>query len=119
MCDNPDGLRGFAEKLGPAVEAVVHHILKRGDGFIDFRRIWGILSLAKKYTPLEINTACVIAIAHDDISLRSIERFILDRRAEELLGEPPPQPRKTGKFERPLSEYSQILLNLQGGSYEH
>jgi hypothetical protein len=120
-CDNPDGLRGMAEKIGPAVEAVVHRILKRGDGFIDFRRIWGILSLEKKYTAHEIDTACLCAIASDDISLRFIERSIEDARAEAEIIEPPPVPRTPAKFERSMSEYSQLLLNLNQGekTYEH
>ena len=120
-CDNPDGLRGIAEKIGPAVEAVVLKILKRGDGFIDFRRIWGILSLEKKYSPHEIDAACLRAIASDDISLRFIERSILDARAESETIEPTSEPPKRAKFERSMSEYSQLLLNLtQGGkAYEH
>ena len=120
-CDNPDGLRGIAEKIGHAVEAVVLRILKRGNGFIDFRRIWGILSLEKKYSPHEIDAACLRAIASDDVSLRFIERSILDARAESETIEPTPEPPKRAKFERSLSEYSQLLLNLtQGGkTYEH
>jgi len=121
FCDNQEGLRGLAEKIGPAVEAVVHGILRRGDGFVDFRRIWGILSLEKKYTAQEIDFACETAILNDDISLRSIERYIIEGRAQEMLTTPqsPSPGKKAGRFERPLSEYARIILNLQGGIYEH
>jgi hypothetical protein len=95
--------------------------LKRADGFIDFRRIWGILSLEKKYSPHEIDAACMRAIASDDVSIRFIERSILDTRAESETIEPAPGAPTRAKFERSMSEYSQLLLNLTQGekAYEH
>ena len=65
VCDNPEGLKGLASKLGPSVLVVVEEILRKGDGFIDLRRIWGILSLDKKYSKDEIDTACQRAIYED------------------------------------------------------
>ena len=62
VCDNPNGLRGMAAKIGPAVESIVWQILAEGDGFINFRRVWGILALDKKYSNSEIDAACKYAL---------------------------------------------------------
>jgi hypothetical protein len=120
-CSNPDGLRGEALKIGPYVERVVHIVLKNGNGFIDFRRIWGILSLNKKYSNHEIDTACEEALAYDETSSKAIERFIIRSREELAILEPSlTESAPAGKFQRDLTEYSQMLLNLKpGGTYEH
>ncbi|MBI4490517.1 MAG: hypothetical protein HY694_15650 [Deltaproteobacteria bacterium] len=39
--------RKRAAKLGPSVEQMVVRLLEQGQGFIDTRKIWGILSLDK------------------------------------------------------------------------
>lgn len=123
VCDNPDGLRGMAAKIGPAVENVVVAILNQGDGFIDFRRIWGILSLNKKYTAAEIDTACLDALTYGCLSSKGIERAILRAREEQLsLPSAPPVARPPGKFQRSIDEYTQILCNYNkpnGGTYEY
>jgi len=123
VCSNPDGLRGEALKIGHSVERLVHKVLERGDGFIDFRRVWGILSLAKKYPHREVDAACEQALLHGESSSRFVERLIIAAREEALDGSPTPEPvAQTGKFQRDLSEYAQILLNLGkpiGGAHEH
>jgi hypothetical protein len=124
VCANPDGLRGEARKIGPCVEQLVSRILVRGDGFIDFRRIWGLLSLAKKYSPLDIDAACEDALLYDETSSRAIERLLIARRDQEAAADSsPPTPLPAGKFQRDMSEYAQLLLNLgkptKGDAYEH
>ncbi len=122
-CDNPDGLHKIARDIGPSVELVVGAILTNGNGFIDLRRIWGILSLNKKFTPQEIDAACDLAFEADALSYHAILRFIRDARERSVddASTPATPTLPPGKFQRPLSEYSQILLNLEpkGGSYEH
>jgi len=121
ICDNEDGLRGMAAKIGPAVENIVHAILKHGEGFSDFRKIWGILSLDKKYTHQEINTACELALDCDELSFLSVRRFIKELK-ESKVEEHSTHIHQPAKFQRDLGEYKQVLLNLTkpiGGIYEH
>lgn len=120
-CENPSGLRTLASKIGPAVEDVVIRVLLEGDGFINFRRIWGILSLDKKYTPQEINEACLNALEERCYSSRAIEATII-RAREERTDVQSSSSRPPGKFQRPITEYTQMLLTLKkptGGIYEH
>ena len=42
--------RQRAAALGPHVDEMILKLLGRGQGFIDTRKIWGILSLDKEYT---------------------------------------------------------------------
>jgi transposase len=57
-CANTRGLTALGAEIGPHAEAFVSRILLQGDGFIDFRRIWGLLALKKKYSAQEIDSAC-------------------------------------------------------------
>jgi hypothetical protein len=119
-CDNPQWLSSMAGKIGPAVENVVLKVLLQGDGFINYRRIWGILSLNKKYKNDEINSACLEAIESGSFSSRAIEQIIVHAR-EELVDNHPSEIRPAGKFQRNIAEYRQLLFNLKptGGNYEH
>ncbi len=119
-CDNNEGLLALAAKIGPAAQEFVHRVLRDGDGFIDFRRIWGVLSLDKKYRHEEIDAACREALECGDLSYRAVVRFIVAAR-EAAIDYTPLAPRPRGKFQRDLTEYSQMLLNLKptGGTYEH
>ena len=119
ICDNPEGLKGLALKLGEFVHVVVEAILNRGDGFVDLRRIWGILSLDKKYSKEAIDAACRHALWNDDLSYHSIKRLI-EEAQQERVEENAPAVLPKGKFQRDLSEYKQLLLNLNiGDRYEH
>ncbi|PIX16629.1 MAG: hypothetical protein COZ72_00410, partial [Elusimicrobia bacterium CG_4_8_14_3_um_filter_50_9] len=51
-----------AARLGPAVDAIVLGIIKQGQGFVDTRKIWGVLSLDKSYPADKINAACEKAV---------------------------------------------------------
>ena len=115
ICDNPDGLKGFAAKLGPFVLAAVEMILLKGDGFVDFRRIWGILSLDKKYSKAEIDRACARALGEQNLTYRAICRFLEEAQREETLLDPSSPKRPRGKFQHDLSEYTQLLLNFEKG----
>jgi hypothetical protein len=121
VCVNDDWLRGEARKIGGAAEAVVNSILLRGDGFIDFRRIWGIMSLTKKYSDKEVNDACQEALVNDTLTMKAIESLIVSYREESAIEALQEIQAPPGRYQRPLSEYSALLLNLnqKGNSYEH
>jgi len=120
-CANPKGLAALGAEIGPHAEAFIARILLRGDGFIDFRRIWGLLALKKKYAAHEIDSACQFALETDCLSSKAIERMILAAQADALARAPSPAVQKPGKFQHDLSEYTQLLLTLKpnGGTYEH
>ncbi len=119
ICNNPDGLRGLAAKLGPFVHNFVEALLKRGDGYIDLRPIWGILSLEKKYPREAIDAACARALWDDELSYRTVVRYLQEQAQEESQEEAPRQ-LPCGKFQRDLREYSQLLLTFEkGDAYEH
>jgi hypothetical protein len=67
--------RKRAAALGPHVDEMVLRLLGRGQGFIDTRRIWGILSLDKRYAAAQINEACRRALELDQLSYRTVKGF--------------------------------------------
>ena len=68
--------RKRAARLGPYVEEIIVRLLIQGNGFIDTRKVWGILSLDKKYSADDINNACQKALSVDAMSYRSILTFL-------------------------------------------
>ena len=113
--------RKTAAKLGQYVEEVVVSLLQQGNGFIDTRKIWGILSLDKKYTDVQINEACRKALSVKAYGYRSILALLqleVEMQAEQKTGKYVlPQNIKTYKFTRPIEEYQQLLI--PGGEDEH
>ena len=111
--------RERAARLGPSVEALIITLLKQGQGFIDTRKIWGILSLDKSYAPEKINEACRRALAMCNPSYRAVRGLLEFEDAPEPSNLAPetfaPGPAQGGqsrhKFVRPLSVY-QIQLPL-------
>jgi len=104
--------RKRAAKLGPYVEEVIVRLLMQGNGFIDTRKVWGILSLDKKYSTEDINEACRKALSVDAISYRSILMFLQLKAAcrQEDKEEQSAADIRTSKFVRPIEEYQQLLF---------
>lgn len=104
--------RKRAANLGPHVETVILRLLMQGNGFIDTRKIWGILSLDKKYTAGAINEACERSISIEAYSYRTILSFLKLGIAgivePEDIGREDKDTR-TSKFVRPIEEYKQLL----------
>ena len=113
--------RKTAAKLGPYVEEVVVRLLKQGNGFIDTRKIWGILALDKKYSDVQINEACRKALSVEAYGYRSILTLLeleAEARTEQETGKDAlPQHTKTYKFTRPIEEYKELLT--RGGNDEY
>lgn len=105
--------RQRAAKLGPCVEEMILALLKQGHGFIDTRKIWGILSLDKKYAACQINRACQQALAFKSLSYRTIkgllelEKAPLADSSSAIFSKHPKNP--DHKFVRPLSEYEEQM----------
>ena len=68
--------REAARKLGDAVEQMIVLILERGNGFIDTRQVWGVLSLDKAFTAAEIDAACARALALKRVGYRAVLPFL-------------------------------------------
>lgn len=104
--------RKRAAKLGPYVEEIIVRLLIQGNGFIDTRKVWGILSLDKKYSADDINEACQKALSVDAISYRSILTFLQMKAAGQQQEKKVPSvaDTKTSKFVRPIEEYQQLLI---------
>lgn len=108
--------RKRAANLGENVEKLIVAILKQGEGFIDTRKVWGILSLDKSYPKDKIDAACKMAIEMDSIGYRSVKQIL-------NLIVPPQRKKSTAecnvlrdskkggnyKFLRPLSEYEKQI----------
>jgi hypothetical protein len=104
--------RKRAAKLGPYVEEIIVKLLLQGNGFIDTRKVWGILSLDKKYSAEDINEACRKALSVDAISYRSILTFLQLKATgqQDAKKEVPVANTKSSKFVRPIEEYQQLLI---------
>jgi DNA-binding Lrp family transcriptional regulator len=65
-----------AEKLGIHVKEVIERLLVHGNGYVDRRKVWGILSLDKKYTAEKIDKACSAAIATGETSYLYVKGYL-------------------------------------------
>lgn len=106
--------RQRAVKLGSSVDAVILAILKQGNGFVDTRKIWGILSLDKSYSAEKINAACEKAFKLGVLSFRAVKSLLeAQKDREEAQAAAAGQAQKAApaahKFVRPLSEYEEQL----------
>lgn len=117
VLENDSYYRKRAASIGPYVEEAIINLLIKGNGFIDTRKIWGILSLDKKYPSIEINEACKKALSINSSSYRTISGLL--ELGEKTFEQKDFEKRKSHdmspKFARSIKEYQQ-LLNLSGSS---
>jgi len=97
-----------AEKIGPSVKELIETILVSGNGFIDTRKVWGILSLEKDYPKKHIDRACRHALDCDQLSYRTVAAF-LKLGPKEVVEIPKS---KNNKFIREMDEYKGQLKLL-------
>lgn len=101
-----------AGRLGPNVRAWVEEVLRQGQGFVDTRKVWGVLSLDKRYPAAEIDEACGRALAMKSLSYRVVARLLENARAMLPPGTLLPAIRPPGgghKYARSLAEYKDLL----------
>jgi len=96
--------RGAA--IGPDVERLVLILIQQGNGFIDTRKIWGILSLDKSHPRDVINRACRDAIQMQSYSYRTVKNLCAISVAKEDL---PRAIVEKHQYTRSLDEYQQQL----------
>lgn len=113
--------RKRAARLGPSVEQMVVGLLEQGQGFIDTRKVWGILSLDKRYGGDRINEACQHALELQSLSYLTVKHFL--EVEEEVMAlkfkskavAAPSSQKRAPKHVRPLSVYQEqlsLLMNL-------
>lgn len=102
-----------AEEIGPNVGRFIQIILSRGNGFVDTRVVWGVLTLNKRFAPSDIDRACASTIELSTVTLRALKSLLAIHAK--------PQPKSNsaninesyqttgGKFIRPISEYKTHL----------
>jgi hypothetical protein len=105
-----------AARIGPFTAKLVETVLSSGQGFVDTRKVWGVLSLDKNYKPEQIEKACRLALEMNDPSYRRVAALV------KLMPTDKPRPEETKteahKFVRDLNEYKQLLL-LEQKEVEH
>lgn len=112
--------RKRAQKLGPDVDRMVLALIGQGEGFIDTRKIWGILSLDKSYTGVQINEACRQALelgSHGYLIVKSILKLsplspISQPVTDAVHSTASPGRPAYNKFVRPMSVYEEQLKLL-------
>jgi len=107
-----------AASLGVHVEQFIHIVLARGEGFVDTKVVWGILSLDKEYEAKVIDKACQSALELSQVNLKTVRQLL------KIMAEPKKKSKpncdqsaaavmaangKGGKFARSMSEYKRHL----------
>jgi transposase len=98
--------RERARKIGPSVEEMVVKIIRKGQGFINTRVIFGLLSLDKNYKAAEIDTACRQALATDRLSWRWVKDLLDAAQLAEAQREAGAQVQP--QVPRPGAEYAHV-----------
>jgi len=100
-----------AENIGADVGRLINIILARGDGFVDTRVVWGILSLDKKYHKNDINKASRSAIELEQISYAAVTKLLRITSKQKKRASTIEEKFNTanGKYSRPMSEYKSHL----------
>ena len=102
-----------ARSIGPDVERFVAALLRQGLGFIDTRKVWGVLSFDKTYPKERINEACRQALDLGSLSYRVVRDLL--RLQPTVAAESCSAVRQVAsshKFVRPISVYEEQLKLL-------
>jgi hypothetical protein len=98
-----------AKVIGESVEILVASILKQGNGFIDTRKVWGILSLDKSYSAERIEKACKLCLELEQYSYQSLRRIL---EMNSGLVEEGSRPTGVNKYVRDTNDYAaKVNLN--------
>jgi hypothetical protein len=91
--------------------------LARGEGFVDTRIVWGLLTLNKKYKCEDIDKVCLSALELSQINLKTVHQLlnIMAKPKPKMLlrEEAPTEQTMGGKFARNMSEYKNHLRLIQ------
>ena len=98
-----------AEEIGPHAKELVKEILLAGNGFVDTRKVWGILSLDKDYSNESLDKACKQALECGQLSYRTVMMFLnlTPKENKEI------PKSKNNKFVWEMDEYNNQLKLIQ------
>jgi len=92
---------------------LIQTLLLQNQGYLDLRKIWGILSLDKKYSPAAIEDACRSAIEMGNISYRIVLNLLTLKITPKSAPQQAPQALKfTAKFARSIDDYKNKVSQL-------
>lgn len=94
-----------AEKIGPSTKELIFTILKAGRGFIDTRKVWGILNLDKDHHPNKVDQACKYALEIDSLNYQTVKSYLNYKPAKAINTELSEE----NKFIRSMMEYQKYL----------
>tara|TARA_B100000282_G_scaffold200664_1_gene146920 strand:- start:82 stop:1665 length:1584 start_codon:yes stop_codon:yes gene_type:complete len=94
-----------AEKIGPAVKQFISEVLMFGRGYVDTRKVWGVLSLDKDYPKEDIDKACKYALEIESLSYQTVRSYLKLRPQSHLNLEKS----NNNKFVRSTDEYKKHL----------
>lgn len=115
--------RDRARTLGPHVDLFVTRLIGSGLGFIDFRRVWGLLSLDKTHAASAIDEACRQALEIGSLRLRTVKQLLdlapkagsaVPAGAEWPIAEPSAGTSdRVNRFVRSMQEYAAAVASSQ------
>jgi hypothetical protein len=112
LADHGHYLKRAAE-IGPHVERFISIVLARGEGFVDTKVVWGIMTLNKKYANADIDKACLSALEISQVNLATVRQLLntmaKPKASEKKTDGPEASRQMGGKFARSMSEYKQHL----------
>ena len=94
-----------AERIGPNVKQFITELLMLGRGYIDTRKIWGVLSLDKDYNKEAIDSACKYTLEIESLSYQTVRNYLKLSPKKNLILEKS----KNNKFIRSTDEYKRNL----------
>jgi hypothetical protein len=103
-----------AQKVGPNCRILIGRILQENHGFIEFRMVWGILGLSKKFENKDIDDACQVAMTHSVFSYRFVHD-LLEGTSTPKIQEPKP----TESYVRNIRDYVELVASKQKGTQEN
>jgi hypothetical protein len=103
-----------ASALGPNTVRFVQALLEKNLGFVDTRKIWGILSLDKTHAPAAIDEACRMALAMNSLSFRTVQSILQLGSQKKTKKDAPARtpecaPIPTPKFAVSINDYQQQM----------
>lgn len=102
-----------AEAIGPNVARFIQIILSRGEGFVDTRVVWGVLTLNKKFSSAAVDRACESALEVSCVNLQTLRSLLVIHEKPEVAKNEKNESERFqtngGKFSRPMSEYTAHL----------
>ena len=109
-----------AEEIGPSVGRFIGIVLARGEGFVDTKVVWGLLTLNKKYHNADIDKSCLSALELNQVNLTTVRQLLnimaKPKETEMQRDEQLAAQTSGGKFARSMSEYKKHLILVHSQS---